>query len=74
MARSKYNSIINNSSAIITAASVTVTGSPSEKGTELFLLHEGSKVKIMDQENEWTEVKIANGNVGWIKNSKLEKI
>lgn len=74
MAKNKFNSAVNNSSAIIVASSVEVTGSPSEKGTILFLLHEGSKVKIMDQENDWTEVKIANGNVGWIKNSKLEKI
>jgi tetratricopeptide (TPR) repeat protein len=74
MAKNKFNSEVNNSSAIIVVSSVNVTGSPSEKGTVLFLLHEGSKVKIMDQENEWTEVKIANGNVGWIKNSNLEKI
>jgi tetratricopeptide (TPR) repeat protein len=74
MAKNKFNSEVNNSSAIIVVSSVNVTGSPSEKGTVLFLLHEGSKVKVMDQENEWTEVKIANGNVGWIINSNLEKI
>lgn len=74
MAKNKFNSAVNNSSAIIVASSVNVTGSPSEKGTVLFLLHEGSKVKVMDHENDWTEIKIANGNVGWIKDSSLEKI
>jgi tetratricopeptide (TPR) repeat protein len=74
MARSKYNSSINSDSAIITSAAVTVTGSPSEKGTKLFMLHEGTKVKMTQEENEWTEIKIANGNVGWIRSASLVKI
>ncbi|MCW3071500.1 MAG: Tetratricopeptide repeat protein [Bacteroidetes bacterium] len=74
MAQSKYNSSINSDAAIITSATVTVTGSPSEKGTRLFVLHEGTKVKITQKENEWTEIKIANGNVGWVKSASLKEI
>jgi tetratricopeptide (TPR) repeat protein len=74
MARSKYNSTINSGSAIITSASVTVSGSPSEKGTRLFLLHEGTKVTVTEKGADWTEIKIANGNVGWIKTESLEEI
>lgn len=74
MARSKYENTVNSSSAIITSASVTVTGSPSSQGTKLFILHEGTKVKITDHNGDWTEIKIANGNVGWIKNTAIESI
>lgn len=74
LARSKYNAAINSSSAVITAASVTVSGSPSDKGTKLFILHEGVKVDITDEQDDWTEIRIANGNVGWIKTDGLEKI
>jgi tetratricopeptide (TPR) repeat protein len=74
MAKSKYNSTINSASAIIDDASVTVTASPSEKGTRLFILHEGTKVNILEMEADWSEIRIANGNVGWIKTSALEKI
>jgi len=74
MARSKYESSLNSNSAIITSPTVTVTGSPSEKGTRLFLLHEGTKVQINQEEGEWTEIRIANGNVGWIKAESAEKI
>lgn len=74
IARSKYSSTLNSSSAVITAASVTVTGSPSDKGTKLFILHEGVKVDVTDEQDDWTEVKIANGNVGWVKTTDLQKI
>lgn len=73
-ARSKYDSTVNGNSAIVTSASVVVNGSPSAKGTRLFILHEGTKVDILQQQDDWTEVKIANGNVGWLKASDLEKI
>lgn len=74
MAKNKYSAAINNSSGIITSASAAVMAAPSEKGTKLFILHEGSKVKITEIQNEWTEIKIANGNVGWIKCAELQKI
>jgi tetratricopeptide (TPR) repeat protein len=74
MAKSKYQSTISSNTAVITSASVTVTGSPSEKGTKLFILHEGTKVEITDEEEEWTEIRIANGNVGWLKKTSLQKI
>ena len=74
IAQQKYESTKNSSDAIIIAGSVTVTGSPNDKGTKLFILHEGTKVIITDESADWTEIKIANGNVGWIKVNSLQKI
>lgn len=74
IARSSYDSAVNSASAIITSSSVTVNGSPSDKGTKLFILHEGLKVEITDEQDEWTEIKISNGNVGWLKSKDLIKI
>ena len=74
IAQHKYNSTKNNSEAIITSPSITVTGSPNEKGTKLFILHEGTKVNVTQEDVSWTEIKIANGNTGWIKKSELQKI
>jgi tetratricopeptide (TPR) repeat protein len=71
MAQCKYEHTINSDEAIITSPSVTVNGSPNEKGTKLFILHEGTKVIITQEEADWTEVKIANGNVGWLKTKTL---
>ncbi len=74
LAQSSYNRIKNHKEAIITSASVTVLGSPSESSTKLFILHKGSKVVIKEENNGWLEVRIANGNVGWVKDTQLEKI
>jgi tetratricopeptide (TPR) repeat protein len=74
IAQQKYNHSLKSDEAIITSTSVTISGSPNEKGTKLFILHEGTKVIITQESDDWTEVKIANGNVGWLKTSELKSI
>ena len=66
--------ILQRETAIIMAPSITIKSSPSESGTELFILHEGTKVKITDKVGEWSEIKIEDGNSGWIKTSEMEII
>jgi len=53
--------------AIISSPSVTIKSSPDESGTELFQLHEGTKVVIIDQLGDWREIKLSDGNVGWLR-------
>ena len=74
IARHKYQTTKTSDTAIITMAAVTVTGSPSEKGTKLFILHEGTKVNVLSKDGNYTEVKIANGNVGWLPNHSMMMI
>lgn len=71
--RQKQNMIERNT-AIVMSPSVTIKSTPSDGGTELFILHEGTKVKITDRLGEWFEIKIEDGNVGWIKASEMEII
>ena len=74
IAQNKYELTKISSEAIVIAGTATIMGSPTEKGTKLFILHEGTKVLFTEEQNEWTEIKIANGNVGWIKTNLIEKI
>ncbi len=60
--------------AIIFVPSVYVKSSPDNNATDLFILHEGTKVIILESINDWYEVKIQNGNVGWIQKSNFEVI
>lgn len=60
--------------AIIFTPSVSIKSTPSDSGTNLFVLHEGTKVVIMESLGSWCEIKIASGDRGWIKWSDLEKI
>lgn len=63
--------------AVILEEMVVVKSSPDNSGTELTKIHEGLKVKIIDNSlNEWTRIEANNGNrvVGWVKSKSLEKI
>ena len=55
------------SSGIIFTPTVTVKSSPSDSSVDLFVIHEGTKVFITDTVEGWAEVRLANGNVGWLK-------
>jgi tetratricopeptide (TPR) repeat protein len=69
IAQQSYQSITTSANGVILSPSITVFSSPSEKGTKLFLLHEGTKMELLQTEDEWTEIRLTNGNVGWIKNN-----
>jgi tetratricopeptide (TPR) repeat protein len=60
--------------AIIMTPSVTILSSPDDSGTELFQLHEGTKVEIIDQLGEWKEIKLSDGNVGWMRTNDLVRL
>ncbi len=57
--------------AIIMTPTVTVKSSPSTKSVDLFVLHEGAKVDVMDTQGEWAQIRIANGSVGWLEVSEM---
>jgi len=59
---------------VILEPSVTLYAEPSDKGTEVFMLHEGTKVKIARDNNEWLEIKLEDGKTGWIDKTHLEII
>lgn len=67
VAHSSYNETKSKNEAIIINPTVTIKGSPDESGTELFVLHEGTKVTIDDKLGDWREIKLSDGNKGWIK-------
>lgn len=76
---------LNNKSAIIIAPSVILSTSPREpkdRNEEAILLHEGTKVEIIDSISnrtdslniKWLEVQIDNTHRAWIKASDVERI
>jgi tetratricopeptide (TPR) repeat protein len=60
--------------AIIFSNSVTVKSGPVEKSGSLFVLHEGTKVNILDNTNDWIKIRLGNGNEGWIKGAEVKEI
>ncbi len=64
----------NNQDAVIFSPLVNGKSSPDNSGTDLFVLHEGTKVTVEDEVGEWYEIRLSDGNKGWIPSNSLEKI
>ena len=59
--------------AIITQGVVNAKSSPDRSGTDLFSIHEGTKVNIRETLGEWCNIRVGN-NQGWIRLANLERI
>lgn len=60
--------------AIVYTPTVNIKSSPDENSKDIFILHEGTKVALLDVVAEWQEIRISNGSIGWIRSSELKKI
>jgi tetratricopeptide (TPR) repeat protein len=60
--------------AIVFEPVVTGKSSPGTGGTDLFVIHEGTKVSIEDNIGDWIEVRLSDGSVGWISKEFVQKI
>lgn len=67
--------LVHRSGAIIIHSAVNVKSTPAHNGTDLFILHEGTKVTITDDSmNDWKEIRVADGKEGWLQTKDIEKI
>ncbi len=69
IAYSSYQENYNKTEAIIFSSSVSVNSAPTNNSTNLLSIHPGTKVAIIDKIEDWINIKITNGNSGWIKES-----
>ena len=74
-AHQQKQQLIHRKGAIVTAPAVTVKSTPAKNGTDLFILHEGTKVTITDVSmKDWKEIRLADGKEGWIETGQIEFI
>ncbi len=73
-ARAQSNEKTENEYAIIVAPTVTGKSAPDDGGTDLFVLHEGTKVRVKSKLGKWMEIQMEDGNASWIKSEKAEII
>lgn len=74
MADRQKSSIHKMRYAIIMEPTVNINSSPSAGSSKLFVLHEGTKVKVEEIKADWVQVSLPNGNKGWIKNEFVEGV
>jgi hypothetical protein len=71
---SKYNILSKHTEAIVFDPTITVKSSPNKLGKDLFVIHEGTKVYILEEINDWANIRIANGSSGWMPLSSVRRI
>ncbi len=59
---------------ILTANTISAKQSPNETSNDLFVIHEGLKVAVLDRFGEWYRIKLSDGKVGWLPKRSLEII
>lgn len=60
--------------AVIFCPVIHGKSSPDNSGTDLFVLHEGTKVSVEDEVGDWLEIRLSDGNKGWIPSNCLQNI
>ena len=68
------NLVHDSQKAIIFSPVVSGKSSPDPSGTDLFVLHEGNKVSIEDEVGGWYEIRLSDGNKGWVPSNCLNII
>ena len=60
--------------AVVMASAISVKSSPDRSATDIFVLHEGTKLRVVTELGEWCEIVIADGKKGWTLKSNVENI
>ena len=72
---SQKKACMNADKAIVMRPVVSVKSSPSaEASKDLFILHEGTKVTVLDQVGTWNNISLADGRQGWLPAADMERI
>ncbi len=59
---------------VVLQEEVQIKSEPSETGTEVFLLHEGTRFEIQEIAGDWAEIRLRDGKVGWLLVKSFEMI
>lgn len=61
--------------AVVISAVASVKSAPgADSAKDLFVLHEGTKVRIVDEVSSWRNIELSDGRQGWIRNEDMEVI
>ena len=74
MAAYRVKEVEQHAEAIILTPSVEVRGEPREGSTRLFILHQGTKLDVLEEQGDWREVRLSSGAVGWLPKAAIAVI
>jgi tetratricopeptide (TPR) repeat protein len=69
----QYNQTKNKKEAIVFAEKTAIRNAPTLNSEEVFILHEGAKVIVLDAIDNWKKIKLADGKQGWIISEEIKE-
>ena len=60
--------------AIVFAKEVKVSSEPNTGSSTIFILHEGTKVKVVEALGDWEKIRLSDGQTGWLLAETIKKI
>ena len=61
----------NTEFAIVMTDVANIKSAPDRSGNDLFVIHRGLKVQVLDSVNKWRKIRLADGKVGWIPEEEI---
>lgn len=58
--------------AIVFAQESQVKTEPNDRSQQAFVLHEGTKVNVLEELNQWKKISLADGKAGWISSESIK--
>jgi len=71
---SQYSQSKNTVEAIIFTEEISIKNEPISDSDDVFSLHEGTKVFILDSVDNWKKIKLADGKIGWTQSKNLKEL
>lgn len=68
----QYSDYKANRPAIIFADEIGIQAEPNTSSTEVFILHAGTKVQVLEELNDWKKIRLADGKTGWVSSIHLK--
>ncbi|WP_456441736.1 SH3 domain-containing protein [Psychroserpens sp.] len=70
----KFKLVKNNQPAIVFAQETKIKSEPNLRSAEAFVLHEGTKVQVLDTISNWKKIKLSDGKTGWITDDDIKML
>lgn len=68
----KERQLESRSYAIVFSEEAAVRSEPNVRSGEVFTLHEGAKVKVTEDFQDWYEIELPNGSQGWLEKTDIK--
>ena len=70
----RISMVRTNNEAVVIENTVNVYSGPSESFTRLFTIHEGTVLRIQNEEAGWTQITTLSGYSGWVESEVFKRV